>query len=500
MAPRRRERSLTFRGVLSSGGLGRSPFAEGAVSNGFPLRLVILGGLLGASALSAKESPQQTLDRQFQAAVADYNAGKLSAAASQLEELAPHAPRSFEVQELLGLVYASQSQDSKAVQHLQEAVRLKPDSATARTNLAAALSHSGKSELAGDQFRKALELAPGDYHANHNLGEFYVQSGKLAEARPLLEKAQQIDPSSYDNGYDLAQADFLTGQLSDGRQVVEGLLKQKNTGELRELLGQIEEKDGKFLEAAKQFEIAAHMDPSEENLFTWGSEYLLHRTYEPAIDIFQPASQRYPKSTRLWIGLGMALYSRGKYDEAIKALIAASDLDPADPRSYRFLSHAYNLSSSPSDEVVQRFRRYAELQPANAMAQYYYAMSLSKGNRPQEASPDFHVVESLLLKSIALDDRFAEAHFQLGNLYADQNDYAKSFPEYVRATQLDPNLPDAHYRLGQYYVHVGRKDLAQEEFGAYRRLREKLLAELDKEGAEVQQFVYSANGEPSTKP
>jgi Flp pilus assembly protein TadD len=466
--------------------------AEGAVSNGFPLRLVILAGLLGASALASEESRQQMLDRKFQAAVADYNAGKLSAAASQLEELAPDAPRSFEIQELLGLVYAAQSQESRAVEHLQVAVRLKPDSPTARTNLAAALSHSGKTQLAGDQLRKALELAPGDYHANHNLGEFYVQSGKLAEARTLLEKAQTIDPSSYDNGYDLAQADFLTGRLSEGRQVVEGLLEQKNTGEVHELLGQIEEKDGKFLEAAKQFEIAAHMDPSEENLFAWGSEYLLHRTYEPAIDIFQPASRRYPKSTRLLMGLGMALYSRGQYDEAIKALIAASDLDPADPRCYRFLSHAYSLSSSPSDEVVLRFRRYAELQPGNAMAQYYYAISLSKGNRQQEASPESHVVESLLLHSIALDGRFAEAHFQLGNLYADQHDYAKSFPEYVRATQLDPNLPDPHYRLGQYYVHVGRKDLAQQEFDTYRRLRAKFLAELDKEGAEVQQFVYSA--------
>jgi tetratricopeptide (TPR) repeat protein len=196
----------------------------------------------------------------------------------------------------------------------------------------------------------------------------------------------------------------------------------------------------------------------------------------------------------------MALYSRGKYDEAIKSLLKAADLDPSDPRCYPFLSHAYNLSQSASDEVVQRFRRYAELQPANAMAQYYYAMSLLKGNRPQAANPEFHAVESLLRKSIALDGKIAEVHFQLGNLYADQHDYARSFPEYVRATELDPNLPDAHYRLGQYYVHVGRKELAQQEFDAYQRLRTKYLAELDKNGKEVEQFVYSAQAVRSAKP
>ena len=56
------------------------------------------------------------------------------------------------------------------------------------------------------------------------------------------------------------------------------------------MLGQVEEKDGKFVAAANEYEIAAHMDPSEDNLFDWGSELLLHRTYEPAIDVFRAAS------------------------------------------------------------------------------------------------------------------------------------------------------------------------------------------------------------------
>ncbi len=74
-------------------------------------------------------------------------------------------------------MYAAQSKNAKAVEQLQTAVHLKPDSAAAHTNLAAALVHQGNSELAGQQFRKALELEPHDYDANHNLGEFYIQGG-----------------------------------------------------------------------------------------------------------------------------------------------------------------------------------------------------------------------------------------------------------------------------------------------------------------------------------
>ena len=93
--------------------------------------------LVCALPAAADDTPGQKLDRQFQAAVAQYNAGQFAEAAAQLEKLLPQAPQSFEVHELLGLVYAAESEDSKALEHLDIAVRLKPDSAAARTNLAA---------------------------------------------------------------------------------------------------------------------------------------------------------------------------------------------------------------------------------------------------------------------------------------------------------------------------------------------------------------------------
>jgi tetratricopeptide (TPR) repeat protein len=470
-------------------------------------RGMVLNSLVVCAALAAGQDHQsqtqanqaQALTRQFQSAVAQYDAGRLQEAATQLEALLPYASRTFEVHELLGLVYAGESQDAKAVEQLQVAVRLKPDSAAARTNLAASLFHSGKSELAEGQFRKALELEPRDYDANHNLGELFVQSRRIADAVPLLEKAQEIRPS-YDNGYDLALAYFQTGKLGQARQLVQNLEQTKNTGELHNLLAQIDEKSGDFVPAVNEYEAAAHMDPSESNLFDWASELLLHRTYEPAIEVFEKASQRYPKSPRLLIGLGMADYSRGKYDEAVKALLAAADLDPSDARCYLFLSKAYDSSPNQADDVIQRFRRFSELQPGNGRALYYYAMSLWKGKRAEDPGLNLKEIESLLQKSIALDQTIPEAHVQLGNLFADQHEYAKSIPEYVRALELNPNLPDAHYRLGQDYIHAGQKDRAQAEFEIYQRQRAAHMAEIDKERAEVQQFVYAAKGEPAAKP
>jgi tetratricopeptide (TPR) repeat protein len=455
--------------------------------------------LFCAAFAAAQDDQSKVLNREFQSAVSQYDAGNLAEAAAQLEKLLPRVPNSFEAHELLGLVYAAQSKNQQSVEQLQIAVQLKPDSAPARANLATGLLHAGKSSLAEEQFRKALALEPNDFQANHNLAEFYLQSGKITQALPLLEKARHINPSSFDNSYNLAMAYFLTGRLNDASQLAQSIAQQKDAGELHNLLGKIDEKDGKFIEAANEFETAARMDPSEDNLFVWGSELLLHRTYEPAIQVFQQATRRFPNSPRLWVGLGMALYARTQYQESIKALLAAADLSPTDPRCYLFLSKAYFSSPTQADDVIQRFRRYAELEPQNARAQYYYAVSLWKGKRSEAAPIDYPLIESLLHRSIALDGTLAEAHLQLGILYFDQHEYAKSLPEYTRAVELDPNLPGAHYRLGQYYVHAGQKNQAQQEFQTFQQLQTHHLDEVDKERAEVRQFVYSSTS-GSTKP
>lgn len=439
------------------------------------------------------------LDREFQVAVAHYNEGKLDAAASELEILAKQVPESFEINELLGMIYARESEDVVANQHLEKAVRLKPSSAAARNNLAANLVRLGRLDAAREQLQRSVALDPKGFDANHNLGELYVRLGKLPEAIPFLQQAQQIEPS-YDNGYDLAMAYLLTGNPRSARQVVQTLLQEKNTAELHNLLGQIEEKDGQFVAAANEFETAAHQDPSESNLFDWASELLLHRTLEPAIAVFRQSAERYPNSPRMAIGLGIALYSRGNYDESIQSLLRASDLSPNDPRCYFFLSKAYDSSPKQADQVIERFRRFSELEPENAKAQYYYAMSLWKGKRAQDPGLDLHQIESLLNRALAIDPKLADAYLQLGNLDSDQGRYREAIALYEKAIEFGPNAADAHYRLAQAYVHTGAKDKAQPQFEVYQRLRAQHLAELDRQIADIRQFVSSEKEDTPVKP
>ena len=452
-----------------------------------------------ASAASAASNAQPSLESKLQAAAAKYDAGRYDEVEALLRELLP-ASKNFEVHELLGLSYGAQGRASEAVEQLTMAARLQPGSAAAHTNLAAALIQVGKPDDAEQQCRKALALDPHSYDANHDLAELHLARNQVAQAVPFLAEAQRARPSAYDNGYDLALAYLLTDQLDRSRELVDTLSTLKDTGELHNLRGRVDEQQGKFIDAANEFAAAAHLDPSEDNLFVWASELLLHRTYDPAIEVFQQGVKRYPDSPRLLIGLGMALYSRGEYEPAIQALLTAADLNPSDPRCYLFLSKAYLSSPNQAEKVIDRFRRYADLEPKNALAQYYYAVSMWKGRRLDQSQVDYAAVEALLRKSIALDGTIADAHLQLGILYSEQHQYAQALPEYQRALELNGNLPDAHYRLGQYYVHAGEKEKAQAEFDLYKQLQAQHQAEIDRERAEVQQFVVSKDSATAAKP
>jgi tetratricopeptide (TPR) repeat protein len=112
---------------------------------------------------------------------------------------------------------------------------------------------------------------------------------------------------------------------------------------------------------------------------------------------------------------------------------------------------------------------------------------------------DFPQIESLLRKAIALDPKLPEAHFQLGNLLSDQSRYADAIPQYVSALENNSELPDAHYRLAQAYVRTGQKDKAQPELAVYQQQRAQHMAELDRQRAEIRQFVYGEGNSASSK-
>jgi tetratricopeptide (TPR) repeat protein len=98
------------------------------------------------------------------------------------------------IQNNLGNVLARQQLYDAAVEHLQEAVKLRPDYADAYFNLGSVLFRKGQIDQAITQWRKALTIRPNDAEAHRNVADALRKQGKMQEAISEYERALNITP------------------------------------------------------------------------------------------------------------------------------------------------------------------------------------------------------------------------------------------------------------------------------------------------------------------
>jgi len=408
-----------------------------------------------------------------------------------LEQILRLSPDSYGANELMGLALASDGDEKDATPFFERAVRIQPASAEAHQNLGTNLLRLKRIAAAELEFKRAAVLKPTDYMINHALGEFYISRSRAGDAIPYLQKAQEANPDSYQNGRDLVLAEIQDGMLREAENQIAALMRVRDAGELHELLAEVKEGQKDYVAAGKEYQLAAQVDPSESNIFGWGEELLRHRNPEPATEVLSHGVKLYPQSARLQIALGIALLMREFYGPAVDAFCHAVDLDPQDPRPYSFLAGIYAVSPSRAAEVSERLGQLVRIQPRNAQARYYYAMSLWKSVRVETQSTDLSKVESLLRAAADLDPRFAEAHFQLGVLCSEEKRDPEALAEFQKAVDLDANLADAHYRLAQALLRRGDAVRGDKELEISRHLHASQVDEREKLNSEILRFVYT---------
>ncbi len=369
----------------------------------------------------------------------------------------------------------------------RETLTLKPDSSRQGTTDSPA--EGARRKETESKLRAELTGAPANFEANHRLGEFYLEEGRFSESASLLKTAYQINPADSGNESELAEACLGIGDVSEAREHVERLLAEHGTADVHRLAGAIDEKLGDPLAAVREYEQAARIDPSEQNYFEWGSELLFHRAILQAREVFEQGVKAYPKSARTLTALGSTLFASALYDEAAHRLCNASDLNPADPEPYLFMGKIEIAAPNPLPCVEQELARFVELEPDNALANYFYAMAVWKEHGPTADSRTLSQVEGMLTKAVTIDSKCADAYFQLGNLSASLHQYPKAIESYKRAIEANPQLSDAHYRLGMSYDRVGERDMAQAEFQLHDEIEKQNAAAVERERKEVKQFV-----------
>lgn len=113
---------------------------------------------------------------------------------------------------------------NEAIGHLEETLRIQPDSPEMLYTLGAALESTGRVAEAADRYIAALRLKPDYAEAHSNLGLLLLRQGKVAEALPHLRETALLDAGGTQARADLASCLAALGKHEEAsRELREAL-------------------------------------------------------------------------------------------------------------------------------------------------------------------------------------------------------------------------------------------------------------------------------------
>lgn len=98
------------------------------------------------------------------------------------------------IQSNLGNALAREQQFDAAIDHLQQAVRLRPDYADAYFNLGSVLFQKGETDNAIAEWQKAIAINPRDAEAHRNIADAFQKQRKMREASSEYQRALNLAP------------------------------------------------------------------------------------------------------------------------------------------------------------------------------------------------------------------------------------------------------------------------------------------------------------------
>lgn len=134
---------------------------------------------------------------------------------------------------------------------------------------------------------------------------------------------------------------------------------------------------------------------------------------------------------------GVALFNKGRYQEALDLFIQASSLRPEEPTLRKNVAYAHAqlgweaIRQSAFADAESHFN--ASIKQSDGEATFYFGSAIAL-RRQQKETEAFRMLEI----GIQLDSEQAVAHKLLGEIYEARNDFEKAIGAWEKASRLDP--------------------------------------------------------------
>jgi tetratricopeptide (TPR) repeat protein len=276
---------------------------------------------------------------------------------------------------------------------------------------AAIASGLGEHKAAADEMNRALAFAPGDSALLLATAVAELQAGLLDAA---LEHAQRVESAP--------------GQA---------------------LTGDIQEKRGLYVEAARAYQRAVALAPEAEAYrVALASELVQHATFEPAIKVLEQAAPLFPGSSKIRALLGIARYATGDTGGARSAMVDAIQADPHSEAAYRYLARfVLDSNETPAPRETE------------VLCQWDRTVCAALKLRSDASDP----APLALLQT----DSSAIGRCELARYYERSERWREARRPLEQCVLVEPS-PQNHYRMGRLYSKLGLREKAAAEMRLYR--------------------------------
>lgn len=498
-----------------------------------------LGLLLLAAALVAPLASAQP--SHLQQGAAYFRQQQYPEALEQFELAESEQPGSAMIANLLGITESKLGRLEKANQYYQQAIQLAPKDAAPHRNLGVNLLSAGKYDAAEKEFIAAERLEPENPFAHYYLAQLYLETsrdsdavkqfkpaqalierdpgllflmtsaylrlGDKAEGTALLSKLDEgsslnvsqeyklgvlltadkmypeaverfrkivvMQPESWQSKFDLAIALVNQGELQEAIATLQPLIAE-HTGDARPftLLGALYEAAGDLPKALTAYAAAVREDPKSPDRYLDYTRLLMDLDrYGEAARIIERGMKDTPDTYALKMRMGAIEMTQGQYVEARQSFQQAIAAHPEIALGYIALAQGYMRDGKDKDAAEVLAGARAKLAP-DAMLEYLYGLVLTHLSQNGDAVKAFQ-------RSIALNPKVAESHYELGKLYLGMGNLAGARAQFEDVLTIAPDHANAHYQLSRIYARLGEtaksNEMAAETQALLKKQREAAL-------------------------
>ena len=364
-----------------------------------------------------------------------------------------------------GLLALQHGELAQARTAFEEVAKEDPHNAFAWASLAETYTRLKEPAAAATAAGKAEKFGGDNPAINHALAMYFVKAGEFRHAAELEQKFAASGRADPDVEQRVANLFLDGGDLPAALGAAQKAVEQHPSPAAENVLGRALLAAGKTSEAETHLAAAWQATKADPRLaFDYAQVLLRQEIFDKSAEVLTTALESRPDDPQLVLALGVARYGQRRFEDAITAFLKVIAIDPQVDQPYVFLGKMLDQAGTHLPEITLAYEKWLAANPRNAMA----LMLLAKARLASDSKDA--TAEGLLRKSILLDGKNWEAHYELGVLLEGKRDWAGAAASLKRSAELDGKQAIPHYHLARVYDRLGEGEKAKAE----RELHEKL--------------------------